>query len=132
MANRLRLVWLVLSTLASGVLAHAPGNDPTRPPAGMSAGTPEAVAITGPVLQSVMIPKKGKPVAIISGQQVRLGQLYGDSRLVKLTEHEAVLEGPGGIERLLLTPGIEKTNITTKTSIKTTPAAKRAQSGGIP
>ncbi|WP_301100635.1 hypothetical protein [Propionivibrio sp.] len=132
MANRLKLVWLVLSTLAGGVLAQTPNNDPTRPPAGMTAGTPEAVALTGPVLQSVMIPKKGKPVAVISGQQVRLGQAYGDSHLVKLTEREAVLDGPGGIERLLLTPGIEKTNITTKTSIKTTPAAKRVQSGGMP
>jgi len=79
------------------------------------------------VLQSVKIPKKGKPVAVIGGQQVRLGELYGDSRLIRLTEREAVLQGPAGTERLMLTPGIEKTNIITKS-----PAAKRAQSGGKP
>ena len=79
------------------------------------------------MLQSVKIPKKGKPLAVIGGQQVRLGEFYGDSRLIRLTEREAVLQGPAGTERLMLTPGIEKTNIITKS-----PAAKRAQSGGKP
>ena len=79
------------------------------------------------MLQSVVIPKKGKPVAVIGGKQVRLGELYGESRLIKLTEKEAVLEGAAGIERLMLTPGIEKTNIITKS-----PAARRAKSGGKP
>ena len=80
--------------------------------------------IAGPLLQSVMIPKKGKPVAVIGGQQVRLGQRVGQSRLIRLTEREAVLEGPAGIERLLLTPGIEKTNVMTRS-----PTGKRAQNG---
>ena len=74
-----------------------------------------------------MIPKKGKPVAVIGGQQVKLGELYGDSRLTKLTEREAVLNGPAGVEHLMLTPGIEKTNIITKS-----PVAKRVRSGSKP
>ncbi len=132
MADRLmpvcRLFFLlVLSVVMGGAQAQGALSDPTRPPAGLSAPTLDALAETEPVLQSVVIPKKGKPVAVIGGKQVRLGELYGESRLIKLTEKEAVLEGPAGIERLMLTPGIEKTNIITKS-----PAAGRAQSGGKP
>lgn len=126
MADRL-MRCLVLLCFALPAFAQSGLADPTRPPPGMaadSAGTDEASA---PVLQSVMLPKKGKPVAIIGGQQVSLGGKYGDSRLIALSEREAVLQGPGGIERLLLTPGIEKTPIIAKT-----PAAKRAQSKGKP
>ena len=118
---------LMLCTLAVSARAQALLSDPTRPPAGISSPEADAGGVTGPVLQSVMIPKKGKPIAVIGGQQVKLGELYGDSRLIKLSEREAVLEGPGGIERLMLTPGIEKTNIIRKSSV-----ARRAQSGGKP
>ena len=132
MADRLNsviraLFILTLCTLMVSVRAQALLSDPTRPPAGISSPEADAGGVTGPVLQSVMIPKKGKPIAVIGGQQVKLGELYGDSRLIKLSEREAVLEGPGGIERLMLTPGIEKTNIIRKSS-----AAKRAQGGGKP
>lgn len=132
MADRLMPVCRVLLFLALSVAtwsAQAQGalSDPTRPPAGLTAPTLDALVETGPVLQSVVIPKKGKPVAVIGGKQVRLGELYGESRLIKLTEKEAVLESAAGIERLMLTPGIEKTNIITKS-----PAARRAQSGGKP
>ena len=132
MADRLNsisraLLVLMLCTLMVSVRAQALLSDPTRPPAGISSPDADAGGVTGPVLQSVMIPKKGKPIAVIGGQQVKLGELYGDSRLIKLSEREAVLEGPGGIERLMLTPGIEKTNIIRKSS-----AAKRAQGGGKP
>jgi hypothetical protein len=121
----------MLSALAGDLSAQTGMSDPTRPPLGISSPAPEAGELTGPVLQSVMIPKKGKPVAIIGGQQVRLGEKYGESRLTRLTEREAVLEGPAGIERLLLTPGIEKTNIIMK-NVSKTPAAKRVQSGSKP
>lgn len=112
----------ICAARAQGVLP-----DPTRPPVGMSAPEADAAGETGPVLQSVMIPKQGKSVAVIGGKQVRLGELYGESRLVRLSEKEAVLDGPAGTERLMLTPGIEKTNIITKS-----PAARRAQRGGKP
>ena len=118
---------LALGTLGGRASAQATGSDPTRPPLAFSQPASEAGAVTGPVLQSVKIPTKGRPFAVIGGQQVRLGDLYGDSRLISLTDREAVLEGPAGVERLLLTPGIEKTHLTT-----TTPATKRPQRGGKP
>lgn len=126
-ACTLSILWLA----AVSASAQTALPDPTRPPAGVAVGVPEAEAMTGPVLQSVLIPRHGKPVAIIGGQQVRLGGLYGESRLIRLSEREAVLEGPGGIERLLLTPGVEKTHLMTKT-VTNAPAAKRAQSGSKP
>jgi MSHA biogenesis protein MshK len=132
MADRLMSVFrvtllLALYTLMPVVQAQTALTDPTRPPPGFTSPAADAGPLAGPVLQSVKIPKKGKPVAIIGGQQVRLGELYGDSRLIRLTEREALLQGPAGTERLMLTPGIEKTNINTKS-----PVAKRAQSGGKP
>ena len=90
-----------------------------------------AVDVSGPVLQSVLIPKKGRPVAVIGGQQVRLGENYGESRLVRLSEREAVLEGPSGTERLSLTPGLEKIAIRKSSKEKTT-AAEGGQRGGKP
>ena len=131
MADRLKLLALALFLLAPSVPERAWAqtllSDPTRPPMGIIAPTPDAGEVTGPVLQSVVIPKKGRPVAVIGGKQVKLWEMYGESRLIRLTEREAVLQGPAGIERLMLTPGVEKTNIISKS-----PAARRAQSGGMP
>ena len=134
MADRLTFFLGVALLLAAGALSPAWAQssgaalaDPTRPPAAFYEPADAAVELTGPVLQSVVIPAKGRPIAVIGGQEVRLGGLYGDSRLVRLTEREAVLEGPDGTLRLPLTPGIEKTNITTKS-----PAARSAQRGSKP
>ena len=119
---------LVFGLCALPFAAHAQAlmADPTRPPAGIE-NAAQALESSGPVLQSVMIPKKGTPVAVIGGQTVALGAMYGENRLIRLSEREAVLEGPGGIERLQLTPGVEKTNIVTKKS-----AARDAQNRGKP
>ena len=131
MADRLNLflgaaLWSITVSSSAQTVALP---DPTRPPVSVSSPSlsTDAELASGPVLQSVKIPKKGKPVAVIGGQQVKLGELYGDSRLIKLTEREAVLEGPTGVEHLMLTPGIEKIVITTKS-----PAAKRAPRGSKP
>jgi MSHA biogenesis protein MshK len=109
------------------VLAQSGFVDPTRPPVGSLSTVETAGEVSGPVLQSVMIPKKGKPMALIGGQQVFLGGMYGESRLISLTERKAVLEGPSGTEYLYLTPGVEKTNIVVKTA-----AGTRGQSKGKP
>ena len=109
--------------------------DPTRPPAGLAQEGGQAdAAELGPVLESVVIPGKGRPLAVISGRQVRLGEKYGDSRLVRLNEREAVLDGPSGVERLLLTPGIEKINSMTMTTKNSTKASSSAgtRSGSKP
>lgn len=104
-------VLLALAAASAQAQAQTPLADPTRPPAGFSEEAMPGEAAGGRVLQSVLIPRQGRPLAVIDGQQVRLGQRYGDARLVRVSEREAVLEGPQGIERLQLTPGVEKTNI---------------------
>ncbi len=133
MAHRLARLVAIPMLLLVGATAFAQADlaDPTRPPAGLVAEATSSEAVTGPVLQSVLIPRKGRAMAVIGGQPVRLGEMYGESRLIKLTEREAVLEGPSGVERLLLTPGIEKTNITMKKTNKS-PVPRRTQSEGKP
>lgn len=129
MADRLTRALSALLVLALPFAARAQIADPTRPPAGVLDAAGEAGAAAGPVLQSVLIPKNGRPLAVIDGQQVRLGERYGESRLVKLTEREAVLDGPAGIERLRLTPDVEKINVVARSATKT-PAPRRAQGEG--
>lgn len=133
MAHRLARLVAIPMLLLAGATAFAQADlaDPTRPPAGLVAEATSSEAVTGPVLQSVLIPRKGRAMAVIGGQPVRLGEMYGESRLIKLTEREAVLEGPSGVERLLLTPGIEKTNIAMKKTNKS-PVPRRTQSEGKP
>ena len=133
MAHRLARLVAIPMLLLAGATAFAQADlaDPTRPPAGLVAEATSSEAVTGPVLQSVLIPRKGRAMAVIGGQPVRLGEMYGESRLIKLTEREAVLEGPSGVERLLLTPGIEKTNITMKKTNKS-PVPRRTQGEGKP
>ena len=133
MAHRLKRLVASPLLLLVGATAFAQADlaDPTRPPAGLVAEATSSEAVTGPVLQSVLIPRKGRAMAVIGGQPVRLGEMYGESRLIKLSEREAVLEGPGGVERLMLTPGVEKTNIVMK-KLNRSPAPRRAQSEGKP
>lgn len=88
--------------------------DPTRPPAAalmMGAGMGEA---QGSRLSSIVLPKQGRATAVIDGQVVRLGERVGGARLLRLTESEAVLEGPEGVERLYLTPDVDKKMNATK------------------
>lgn len=108
----LRTSLLALACLFSaGAQAQASGlADPTRPPPGVDGGAP-LVETGSSLLQSVLIPKKGRPVAVIGGQAVPLGGKYGDSTLVAINEREVVLDGPDGVERLRLTPAVEKTMI---------------------
>lgn len=107
----LGLLWL----LAAGAAVAEALPDPTRPPAGyVPAAQGGGTADTGPRLQSVMLPKRGKPTAVISGQVVSLGDKVGDGRLARLTEGEAVIVGPQGVERLRLTPEVEKVMVQEK------------------
>ena len=117
MADRLNFTACLLAGLgwmASGAaLAQSalPLADPMRPPPGyVPAGEGDAMPV-GPSLESVMLPKHGRPLAVINGRQVRVGDEYEGSRLIRLTEREAVLSGPGGTERLFLTPGIRKEGV---------------------
>lgn len=109
MAGDMKMLFLAACCQAGVVLAAA---DPTQPPAGFTAESAGAEVVdTGPRLQSVVLPRQGKPTAVISGQTVRLGERYGDSRLVRISENEVVLDGPQGVQRLSLTPEVSKVNV---------------------
>lgn len=91
-------------------------DDPTRPPAAAFMGG--AGVESGKRLSSVVLPKNGRPAAIIGGQVVPLGGMVGNARLIRVTEYEAVLDGPDGIERLYLTPDVEKKVNKTKAAVR--------------
>lgn len=114
--------WPVLVLCLAAAAASAQMADPTRPPAGWGGdgGQGTMPASTEPEfrLQSVMLPQHGKPLAIIGGQPVALGGKFGDATLVRLTEREAVLQGPDGLTRLYLTPDVNKQMIVTPKSRK--------------
>jgi MSHA biogenesis protein MshK len=86
--------------------------DPTRPPASWLAPVAEVPGGTGenagPRLQSVLIPERGRPVAVISGKTVVLGGEFDGAKLVGLTESRAVLRGPDGLTYLYLAPDVDK------------------------
>ena len=115
------MIALFLGVMTAG-LASAQGlSDPTRPPGGQSE-TAEAVGPGGPVLQSVMLSPSRK-VAVISGEMVVLGGRYGSSKLVRLTETEAVLKNGADVTVLRLHPLVEKRDVSgaaTKSTVKKT------------
>ncbi|MDD5174830.1 MAG: hypothetical protein PHQ05_00215 [Sterolibacterium sp.] len=89
-------------------------SDPTRPPT--TVVEPASTATTEGVpppsgLQSIILGKGRKPMAVINGVAVELGDKIGDATLVKISESEVVLKGPAGKEILYLTPGVEKINV---------------------
>lgn len=109
----------MLLTTSAGAADVSPAlDDPTRPPASVVGADGSASASGSIGLTSVMLPKKGKATAVIDGQVVEIGGQVRDARLVRVSETSAVLEGPGGIERLYLTPDVEKKMIVTKGAVK--------------
>lgn len=100
----------------SGYCAEAV-SDPTRPPAvamPTQAGADAAAGDAAPVLQSVMISRK-KKVAVISGQEVALGKMYGDAKLVAVRDHEVDLRNPdGSLQTLQMYAGVTKTVLEAK------------------
>jgi MSHA biogenesis protein MshK len=81
--------------------------DPTRPPTAPAEAAGQAAA-AGPVLQSVLLPRGGRPIAVISGVQVQLGGRYGDATVTRITESAVELAGPQGRQVLRLTPDAAK------------------------
>jgi len=85
--------------------------DPTRPPVTVS--EPTAPGVVNPDaapsgLQTIIVGRGRKPMAVINGVMVGLGDKVGEATLVKLSESEAVLQGPAGREVLQLLPGVTK------------------------
>jgi hypothetical protein len=60
------------------------------------------------VLQSIIKRHGARPVALISGQRIALGQKIDDFVLVKLTDSAATLKGPAGTEILVMSPAVDK------------------------
>ncbi|MCX7175572.1 MAG: hypothetical protein NT159_16925 [Proteobacteria bacterium] len=118
MAGRLNSIFspLVAATLSVGGIGLAYGQkgaslpDPTRPPVtATEVVSPGAENVPPPSgLQTVILGRGHKPMAVINGIMVELGDKIGDATLVKLTESEAVLQGPAGKEVLRLLPGVVK------------------------
>ncbi len=112
---------VALPLSAYGLEAPPLAADPTRPPESiLAAAGIVAPPISGGRLTSVLLPAKGRASAVIDGQVVLLGGQVGAARLSRVTETGVVLEGADGIERLYLTPDVEKNIKLNKTAIRRT------------
>ncbi|MGQ0510909.1 MAG: hypothetical protein ACT4P9_09875 [Betaproteobacteria bacterium] len=97
------MAWLA----CSGAQA-APFADPTQPPGATPGGTDSATgAPEGPRLQSVLI-APNRRVAVIGGQTVPLGGMYGEFRVVRISEGEVVLQAGQERQTLKLYADVEK------------------------
>jgi len=86
--------------------AQQVATDPTRPPAGILSPDTAGPVSGGSLLQSVMITPTQR-AAIIGGEWVKLGDKYGDARVVRITESEVVLRSAAGAETLRMYPEVE-------------------------
>ncbi|HVK56527.1 MAG TPA: hypothetical protein VM532_16050 [Burkholderiales bacterium] len=107
----------------NGVQAQQSLSDPTRPPTAESVA-PVSAGI-GSKLQSIKLPRGGKPLAIIDGQRVSIGEKFGDAEVLKITESEVVLKGPEGVRTLKMAPDVQKQLLSEK-------KASAKPSGGRP
>ena len=72
--------------------------DPTRPPAaaGLStAGAPAADSERAPQLQSVLVARGGRHVAVIDGQSVRVGDSFRGARVSRIGDNQVELTRGG-------------------------------------
>lgn len=99
---------LILAGLACSGAHAAPFADPTQPPGAIPGGADSATgAVEGPRLQSVLI-SPNRRVAVIGGQTVSLGGMYGEARVVRITEGEVVLQTGQERQTLKLFSDVEK------------------------
>jgi MSHA biogenesis protein MshK len=99
---------LLLASLSASRAVAAPFADPTQPPGATGGGADAGPGmVEGPRLQSVLI-SPNRRVAVIGGQAVSLGGMYGDARVVRITESEVVLQTGQERRSLKLYPEIEK------------------------
>lgn len=99
---------LILVGLAGSAAHAAPFADPTQPPGAVSGGADSAAAAQeGPRLQSILI-APNRRIAVIGGQTVPLGGMYGGSKVVRITESEVVLQAGQERQTLKLFTDVEK------------------------
>lgn len=98
---------LVVATAFAPSAAAENLRDPTRPanlePSAMDGGQ----SYSGPQLQSILI-APGRKAAVIDGQSIKLGDKFGDARLVRVTDSEVALQRGNDMQILKLFPGAEK------------------------
>ncbi len=123
---------MLLASLLLGVSQNATAEtlpDPTRPAISLySSGASGAVARRSTVkrgLQSVIISSQYR-AAIIDGKTVRLGDKYGNSKLVEVRENSVVLQNAQGRRVLELFP---KVNIRKIEALKHDGGAQERASG---
>jgi len=110
MRNPRRYLLAMTMTMTMAGAQAQPLTDPTKPPSALTAPTGSALAqeeFTGTRLQSILI-SSGRKVAVINGTMVPLGGMLGESRVVKITETQVVLQNGAETEVLTMYPGIEK------------------------
>lgn len=116
--------------------ANAESGDPTQPatwaePSKPADGTPTQNA--GPavlVLESTLIPVRGRPLAIINGRLLALGDVINEAKLVRIREGEVVLRREGQESRLTLYPDVQIQSQSAKAGTKVSPkASAKAESG---
>jgi MSHA biogenesis protein MshK len=101
-----RLLICVAALCLARAAQGAPFADPTRPPDAAPAEAAPGVS-GGSRLESVLI-APDRRVAVIGGQQVRLGEKFRDGRVVRITESEVVIRTAEGSQTLKLFPEVEK------------------------
>jgi hypothetical protein len=73
----------------------------------------------------VILRPGGQSAAVINGQYLRVGDKFGDKRVLKISESEVVLKGESGREVIKVTPAIEKVSVK-KNAARKSPAKEAA------
>jgi len=81
--------------------------DPTRPPVGFNQNQPIDTKPTVPVLQSILI-SPTRRLAIITGQTLKVGDTFGESKVVAISENEVVLRNGKESQVLTLSATLHK------------------------
>lgn len=105
MMRNVLFVALLTGVILGPVLAQVP--DPTRPPVGQDSADGAAAPVDSGI-QTVILRPGGKSAAVINGQYLRVGDKFGDKRVLKISESEVILKGESGREVLKVMPAIEK------------------------
>lgn len=90
MMRNVLFVALLTGVILGPVLAQVP--DPTRPPVGQDPADGAAAPVNSGI-QTVILRPGGKSAAVINGQYLRVGDKFGDKRVLKISESEVILKG---------------------------------------
>ncbi len=126
MADPLKKSLLAIGIALAGTVDAAGPSDPTRPPSAATASVaaPSEVDAGRLVLQSVLV-APDRRVAVVSGVPLTIGDEVQGHRLLRVTDAEAVLQGPAGLVTLKLYPHIERRPVKFDASVPMKMASSR-------